>query len=149
MKKAVRMTLVLLVLIGSGTMFHMDAVAADTVQEVIQYEDGTYAEITTEQFSTARAAKQITGSKTYTYKTLTGATIFTYTLTGTFRYTGNTATALTCSTKYSVKKDGWHRVSDTPSCSGNKAYGTSKFSNGTKSKTVSLTLTCSGAGKIS
>ena len=126
-----------------------NAQAMDNVQEIIQYDDGTYAEITlTQSNMTSRSATK-TGSKTYIYKDSSGNVLFTYTLKGSFQYDGSTSKALTCSTGYSIMKSGWSKKSDSCYCSGNKAYGTAKFANSSTSKTVNLTITCSKNGTFS
>ncbi|MDO4286983.1 MAG: hypothetical protein Q4C40_04585 [Eubacteriales bacterium] len=149
MKNLTRKMAVLLLLISGVCLYAGNAIATDTVQEIIQYDDGTYAEITLTESGAMSRSTTKTGTKTYTYKDASGNVQFTYTLTGYFQYDGSTSKAVSCSTRYNVVRGGWSKKSDDHYCSGNKAYGTAKFSNSSTSKTANLTITCSKTGKIS
>ena len=65
--------------------------AAECKQEIIQFEDGSYAivEVTT---SGARAAKSVNGSKQYTYCDSDGVAQWKAVLNGSFTCSGSTAT---------------------------------------------------------
>lgn len=125
------------------------AKAVEVVQEVIRYDDGSYAEVILDVEPVEMARTSKTGTKSYVKKNSSGLVEFTYTLQGTFNYTGKTATARQSTTKYNTVRNGWVKKSDNHYCSGNKAYATGKFSNSSGTRTASLTLTCSSTGKIS
>lgn len=149
MRKLIQKMETLVLLACCFFMCNGKALAVDTIQEVIQYDDGTYAEITLTEEDVMSRTTTKTGTKTYTYKSASGDIIFTYTLKTYFQYDGSTSKAVTCSTTYNIVESGWSKKSDSHYCSGNKAYGTAKFSNSSTSKTASLTITCSKDGKIS
>lgn len=149
MKKLIQKLAVVMLLVCCFFMCDGEALAVDTMQEIVQYGDGTYAEITLTEDDMMFRTTTKTGTKTYTYKSASGDIIFTYTLKTYFQYDGSTSRAVTCSTTYNIVKSGWSKKSDSHYCSGNKAYGTAKFSNSSTSRDVSLTITCSKDGKIS
>lgn len=128
--------------------------------ETIYYDDGSYAEITLTVEETPVAAltsvrsvqattKYITSTKTYTYKTSSGTNVFAYKLTGTFKYTGSSATATSATTSYTIYKSGWSRKSNSSYTSGSSAYGNATFASSLSSKSVSLKITCDKNGNIS
>lgn len=121
--------------------------AVEVVQEVIRYDDGSYAEVILDVEPVEMARTSKTGTKSYVKKNSSGLVEFTYTLQGMFDYTGKTATARRSMTSYNAVRNGW--VQNNHYCSGNKAYATGKFSNSSGTRTASLTLTCSSTGKIS
>ena len=123
--------------------------AVEVVQEVIRYDDGSYAEVILDVEPVEMARTSKTGTKSYVKKNSSGLVEFTYTLQGMFDYTGKTATARRSMTSYNAVRNGWVQKSDNHYCSGNKAYATGKFSNSSGTRTASLTLTCSSTGKIS
>ncbi len=125
------------------------AKAVEVVQEVIRYDDGSYAEVILDVEPVEMARTSKTGTKSYVKKNASGLIEFTYVLKGEFNYTGKTATARRSMTSYNVVRNGWVQKSDNHYCSGNKAYATGKFSNSSGTRTASLTLTCSSTGKIS
>ena len=125
------------------------AKAVEVVQEVIRYDDGSYAEVILDVEPVEMARTSKTGTKSYVKKNASGLIEFTYVLKGEFNYTGKTATARRSTTKYNTVRNGWVKKSDNHYCSGNKAYATGKFSNSSGTRTASLTLTCSSTGKIS
>lgn len=61
---------------------------------------------------------------------------------------GSYSVATRATTTCNIVRNGWVKKSDNHYCSGNKAYATEKFSNSSGTRTASLTLTCSGTGKI-
>lgn len=125
------------------------AKAVEVVQEVIRYDDGSYAEVILDVEPVEMVRTFKTGTKSYVKKNASGLVEFTYTLQGVFNYTGKTATASQATTKYNTVRNGWVKKSDNRYCSGNKACATGKFSNSSDTRTASLTLTCSNTGKIS
>ncbi|MCD8355563.1 MAG: hypothetical protein LUE11_03185 [Clostridia bacterium] len=149
MKKVTKKLTGLLLLVCCICLCAGNALAADTVQEVIQYDDGTYAEISLSVEDSITRASTKSASKIFTYKDPSGNVIFSYTLHAKFEYTGSSSKATSCSTAFSISKSGWSRKSESHYYSGNKAYGTAKFANSISSKTANLTITCSKTGVIS
>lgn len=123
--------------------------AVEVVQEVIRYDDGSYAEVILDVEPVEMARTSKTGTKSYAKKNSSGLVEFTYTLQGMFDYTGKTSVATRATTTCNIVRNGWVKKSDNHYCSGNKAYATGKFSNSSGTRTASLTLTCSSTGKIS
>lgn len=125
------------------------AKAVEVVQEVIRYDDGSYAEVILDVEPVEMVRTSKTGTKSYVKKNSSGLVEFTYTLQGMFDYTGKTSVATRATTTCNIVRNGWVKKSDNHYCSGNKAYATGKFSNSSGTRTASLTLTCSSTGKIS
>ncbi len=137
--------------------FSISVSAADntTVNTIIEYfDDGSYAVITVSEESINARATTKTGSKIYTYKNSDGETQWTYKVTGTFSYTGSSATCTAVSDSYTISNDNWHMSSHSCSKSSNTANGsvTMKYKFlGITTNTVSrnITLTCSATGVLS
>ena len=124
------------------------ASAFDGVQtERIDYEDGSYAIITTVTGGLTRASKA--DSKTYTYYNPSHQLCFSYTLYATFTYNGITSSADTATARADYYVRGWSCDSHSEYTSGNAAYGTASFSgpNG-ESRPVSLSLVCDRNGTV-
>ena len=123
------------------------------VSSTIEYfEDGSYL-VTTITESVSRASTK-SGSKTTTYHNSSNETQWTYKITGTFSYTGSSATCTAVSDSYTIVNDNWHMSSHSCSKSGNTASGTVTMKYkvlGITFDTVSdsLTLTCSSTGVLS
>lgn len=118
------------------------------------FDDGSYMVITiTEEASNSRASTK-TASKKASYKNSDGDVLWTYTITGTFTYTGSSSTCTAVSDSYTIYNDRWHMDSHSTWKSGNTAYGTVTMKRkvlGITIKTVShdLQLTCSATGVLS
>lgn len=131
-------------------------VSADenVVSTSIEYlEDGSYLVTTITETTTSRATVK-TGNKTITYTNSDNEAQWTYKITGTFSYTGSSATCTAVSDSYTIINDNWHMSSHSCSKSGNTASGivTMKYKIlGITIDTVSrnLTLTCSSTGVLS
>ncbi len=124
------------------------ASAFDGVQtERIDYEDGSYAIITTVTGGLTRASKA--DSKTYTYYNSSDQRCFSYTLYATFTYNGVTSTADSSVGGAELYLRGWDLISQNEWTSGSAAYGTASFSgpNG-ESRPVSLSLVCDRNGTV-
>ena len=127
--------------------------ASERKQEIIQFEDGSYAivEVTT---TGARAAKSVNGSKQYTYCDSDGVAQWKAVLNGSFTYTGSTATCTSSSCSITIYISDWYTISKNASKSGNTANGS--FSIGRKvlgvtveTKDVTLKLSCDKNGNLS
>lgn len=133
----------------------MNCLAAEAESEIIiaRFEDGSYITETIET-SPTRASGTKTGSKVDTYYSGSGKTLWKVTLTGTFTYTGTSATCTNSSVATSVSDSAWYTVSKSASKSGSTAYGSAtmgeKVLGVTVSKVpVSLSLTCDANGNLS
>lgn len=115
--------------------------------ERVDYEDGSYAIITTSSTGTTRATTS--DSKTYTYYNSSDQRCFAYTLYATFTYNGVTSSADTVAGGASFYLHGWDIDSHSEWTSGSTAYGSAVFSgpNG-ESRPVSLSLTCDKNGNV-
>ena len=84
--------------------------AAECKQEIIQFEDGSYAivEVTT---SGARAAKSVNGSKQYTYCDSDGVAQWKAVLNGSFTCSGSTATCTSSSCSITIYVSDWYTIS--------------------------------------
>ena len=122
------------------------------------FDDGSYIVTTiTEEpaVSFARATSTKTASKTATYKSSSGASLWSVTVTGTFSYNGSSAKCTAVTGKASSNSSYW-KVSS-PSCSKlnasasataiGKQYNTSGAI--TRSVSRTATLSCSASGKLS
>ena len=123
------------------------AVGPSTTESRIDYEDGSYAIITTVTPGAVRAA--VADEKTYTYYNPSGKKCFAYTLYATFSYDGRTSRALSCDYDIGLSPDGWDIDSHDEWTSGNTAYGEAVFIGpGGTEREVSLSLTCDKDGNV-
>ena len=98
------------------------AFAADLAKEsdVIYFEDGSYLTFTLREIS-ARASGTKTGTKACTYTASDGTVSWEAVLTGTFTYTGTTATCTASSCSITIYENAWYTVSKSATRSGNTA----------------------------
>lgn len=135
------------VLILSLGLLANTASAANKLEERIDYENGSYAIITTITSGVARA--NVADSKTYTYYNSSNQRCFSYTLNATFTYDGRTASATSSSGGASIYRQGWSLSSHNEYTSGSTAYGSATFSGpNDESRPVSLSLTCDKDGSV-
>lgn len=124
------------------------AAAFDSGQtERIDYEDGSYAIITTITGGLIRA--NTADSKLYTYYNADRVKCFTYTLYATFTYDGKTSSANTAAASADYYVRGWACSSHNEWTSGSAAYGSAVFTgpNG-KAHPVNLSLVCDKDGNV-
>lgn len=121
--------------------------------EVVEYEDGSYLEISVQSMQ-LRASGSVTKTKNYIYHNTDGTSAWRISLTGSFTYTGSSATCTSSSCNVTIYDTNWYVISKSSSKSGNVAYGTASL--GWKvlgvtveQKTYSLTLTCDKNGNVS
>lgn len=103
---------------------------------------------------TTYSTNTITKSKTNKYKNEAGKVLYTLSVTGTFKYTGSTATCTNSTAKATSLSNDWKIISKNASKSGNKATAKAIVNhhyNGSiiQTKYPSVTLTCSATGKLS
>lgn len=97
----------------------------------------------------ARASTyQKTASKTYKIKNRAGATVASYTLTGTFVYNGSSSTCTKASYSTSIYNSIYSFVSKSAYRSGNTAIGSFKISSSIQTISKTLSLKCSASGTI-
>ena len=127
--------------------------AAEREQEIIRFEDGSYAVVETTT-SGARASGRTSGSRPYTYYDSTGTAQWKVVLNGSFTYTGSSATYTSASCSVTIYNSEWYTISKNASKSGSTATGS--FSMGRKllgsaieTKDVTLKLSCDKNGNLS
>lgn len=127
--------------------------AAECEQEVIRFEDGSYAIVETIT-NGARASGKKSGSRPYTYYDSTGVAQWKVVLNGSFTYTGSSATCTSASCSVTIYNSEWYTISQNANKSGSTATGS--FSMGRKllgstveTKNVTLKLSCDKNGNLS
>ena len=124
-----------------------------TVCNVVYFEDCSY--MVQELFVVeTRASGTKTGSKADTYYKSDGTAEWKVTLTGTFSYTGTSATCTSANVSVTIYNSNWYTISRSSNKSGNVA--TSSVTMGYKTlgittsrETSNLTLTCDKNGNLS
>ena len=127
--------------------------AAEREQEIIRFEDGSYAVVETIT-SGARASGRISGSRPYTYYDSTGVAQWKVVLNGSFTYTGSSATCTSASCSVTIYNSEWYTVSKNASKSGNTASANATMGESSGGVLVnrvsaSLTLRCDKNGNLS
>lgn len=126
-----------------------------TDRYVEYFDDGSYivTEIETSNISVL-SSSTVTNIKTSSYYDSDNVKNWTVKLTGTFSYTGSSASCTKSTVNYTIYNDYWKVTSAAASKSGNKATGNftvKKYILGIPTKTVNrtLTITCSNSGVCS
>ena len=126
--------------------------AAEGEKEIMHFADGSYLLIELSA-NGSRATEQVTGNKKYTYYDGNNTAQWRATLTGTFTYTGSSATCTASSVDMTIYNSDWYVSYKTAGKSGNKATASvmmKKTSDKvTSSVPVSLTLSCDASGNLS
>lgn len=150
MKRVLPIFLVLTIAIF---VFPMYANAAEKENNVVYFDDGSYmtAEVITNRM---RASGSVTGNKIKTYYDSEGNTKWKAVLTGSFTYTGSSATCTSASIDVTIYDSNWYVVSKSASKSGNTASASvtmgKKVADVTVSKvSANLTLSCDANGNLS
>lgn len=143
---------VLLVLIVWGTI-PLCGFADETDMETIYFDDDSYIMIEISQ-PMGRASGSITGSKNYTYYDSNGSSQWKAVLTGSFTYTGTSATCTSSNVSVTIYDSTWSVNSKSASKNGNtatayvqmvqKALGLT-----VKTVPVNMTLSCDSNGNLS
>ena len=119
-------------------------------EETILYVDGSYDTITlTVSTPTARISKTTSGTKTITKHSVLNVTQYSFTVYGSFSYTGTSATAIRASASYKIYESSWSCTDKTVEKSGNTVTGTATFKNGLSKNYPTATITCSATGVLS
>lgn len=142
----------LFMLIGS-LPFNVIATNENEVTEVILFEDGSYLEVSIVSTPT-RSIYSKNGYKKYVYHDSNDNVSWEAKLSGTFIYTGESATCTTASCTVTVYDNQWYEVSKSTTRSGNAA--TTQLTMGRKFLGVTvekpeytITLTCDKDGNLS
>ena len=157
MKKLLTALVLSLAFISGCLSFPVAAQNTITDYSYTEYEyfdDGSYLATTVTVYAGISRSSTKSGSKTTTYNDSTGAVVWSYTVNGTFTYTGSSATCTYVSDTYSVNSSNWSVISHSCSKSANNAVGTATAKcsvSGVIKNTVplSVTLTCSPTGVLS
>lgn len=138
------------------TTVKASTVSMPTISKEIIYQDEQYTiEVTTIIEMGNQTVYAATGTKTvsklFEIKNYLGSVVATYTLKGTFRYDGTTATCISASYSTSTDSVLWSFESATASASGAKAIGSFTAKTLIPPQTVSqdVKITCSKTGVIS
>lgn len=127
----------------------------NTTETTIEYfEDGSYLITQSEISVTPFAASTKSHTKSANYYDANGDLAWKVSLTGTFTYTGSSATCTKATKSYKIYDDRWKVTSSGASKSGNKATGNftvKRYLGSIPIKTVNktLTITCSKTGVCS
>ena len=116
--------------------------------EIVYYEDGSYAIISLQIEDVTRSNTK-TASKTYKYYNSSNVLQWTFKVTGTFSYNGTSATATEVSTSYTISNNSWTYDHATKSKSGNTVTGQGFFKKVSITHSEVLTIKCSKTGVIS
>lgn len=121
--------------------------------ETIYFEDGSYATIEITE-NLARASGSKSGTKTYNYYNSSNVKQWKAVLTGSFTYTGSSATCTSSGMDVTIYDSDCYVVSKSASKSGNTASGTATVGEKLLGVTittvpVSLTLKCDANGNLS
>ena len=132
-------------------MLPVSAACAET--ETICFEDGSYATIHI-SFTNSRASGSITGKKTFNYYNSNNVRQWKAVLTGSFTYTGSSATCTSSSMDVTIYDSAWYIVSKSSGKSGSTARGNATVGEKllgvtVSSVPVSLTLSCDANGNLS
>lgn len=147
MRKTISLFVAIVMCLTSLTMF------ANAAENRIYLEDGSYYVITI-AVNGERASGTRTGTKSYTYHTSAGVAKWTVKLTGTFAYSGNSATCTAFGCDVTVLDSNWNVISKSTSKSGNEALATVTMGRKVlgvtiEQKTANLSLSCDGNGNLS
>lgn len=152
MKRIICSILVACLLLTVAPFHAYAAELSDREEEIIYFEDGSYITISV-RVNPSRAAGSVSGDKVYTYY-YDGGTAWKAVLTGSFTYTGSSATCTSSSCDVTVYNSAWYTVSKSASRSGNSATASVTMGRKLLGITVekiptSLKLTCDANGNLS
>ncbi len=121
----------------------------DPDDEIITFDDGSYAIIETHIEDISSKSNTKTASKSYKFYNTSDVLQWKFKVTGTFTYDGNSATATAVSTSHTIYVNAWTFDHATKSKSGNTVTGTGYFVNSGNTKSGTVTIKCSKTGVIS
>lgn len=113
-----------------------------------KYSDTSYAVVSVYQESTKTRSGTIVGHKDYTY--YDAGLAWTFTVHGTFSYTGSSASCQAASYTYSISNNAWYCPSANAWADGNSAKANGTMRRGSDGFLVypNVTLSCSASGTL-
>lgn len=151
MKKCLAAVLTLFTLLS---VFSTSAIAANPKETLVKqytetYSDGSYAIVSVYQNESLTRSGTVSGRKDYNY--YDAGLAWTFTVYGTFTYTGSSATCQAASCTYSISNNAWYCVSTNARPSGNAAIASGTMRRGSDGNEIhpSVTLYCSPNGSLS
>lgn len=152
MKKLITILTTLTLLLNTAIVSNASAGAAEPCApcgdtEIVDLGDGYTVEYEITEINPNARASTKTYTKTATCKTADGVVIAIIKLTGTFSYTGSSATCTRASSSYNMYQ-GWTYSNRSTTCSGNTAKTSARLSKDFYVD-VNVVLTCSNTGVIS
>lgn len=149
MKRVLPIFLSVILMIG---IFPLSCFAQES-KNVTYFSDGSYMVETLTVYAT-RASGSVTGNKVSTWYTSSGGVQWAATLTGSFTYTGSSATCTSASVSTSISNSKWYTSSKSASKSGNTASATVTMGRKAlgvtvETRTVNMALTCDANGNLS
>lgn len=145
--------LVIVILLFGMVFGQVNATEITNTEEIIYLKNGDYIAVELIVID-SRATSTKTGKKSYIYKNSNGTEEWRATLSGTFAYTGTTATCTASSCTTSVSDSAWYEISKSAGKSGSSA--TAEVTMGEKilgitinRESISMKLTCSATGSLS
>lgn len=151
MKRIISLVLVILI---STSLFPVCGFAADMEETTVAYfEDGSYM---TEMIYVVptRATQSVSGTKVKSYYDSDGVMSWQASLTGTFTYTGSSATCTSASCSVTIYNSAWYTISKSATKSGNTASASVTMGKKLLGITVSqvpasISLQCDANGNLS
>jgi len=147
----------LLCVIITSAMFGVSVSASNSQdvayeRNVIVNDDGSYYVIEISSVRTLtqqRATATTSGTKKTSHYSGTGTLNWEHSISGSFTYTGTSATCTSASSSYTIYASGWSCTSNLSSKSGASAIGNASFKHLISTTNSSVTLTCSANGVLS
>jgi len=153
MKRFLSIILFLVLMVGCLANSVHALNAKNQEKSIVYFDDGSYLTITLEEID-ARASGTKTGSKTYNYYASSGDLSWKAVITGTFRYTGSSATGTVSKCTVTIYDSAWYEVSNVASKNGNTAVadltmGRKLLGITITKKSLSLQIVCDPNGNLS
>lgn len=153
MKKRLFVCLLALLLAFAFPINAMAASNQSTEERIVYFEDGSYITVTLSEVQT-RASGTKSGNKTYRYYNSNDVEVWRAVLSGTFTYTGSSATCTASSCNITISNTAWYVVSKTATKSSNTAkasviMGRKLLGVTIEKKSAELSLSCSANGTLS
>lgn len=153
MKKFFSLLLTILLLLTLLPVSSLATAEPENTEHIIYFGDGSYITIELTQLD-SRASGTKRGSKTYTYRDSDGAEQWRAVLSGTFTYTGSSASCTAVSCSVTITDTDWYEKSKTTNKSGGSAL--CELTMGRKflgitidTETINMRITCDANGNLS
>lgn len=149
----IKQLLTLAALFLFSVVFATNAFAAGTTNVLVSrytetYKDGSYAVISIYQDAKQTKRDSISGSKDYQY--YNDGLAWTFTVYGSFSYTGNSASCTAATYDTSIVNSAWHLVTGNAWASENSAIASGTMRRNSDGSTIhpNVTLSCSANGDL-